>query len=240
MTLSLSRRRTLAGSLLAIPGLAPLEQRARARTGPSPIDHVVHEAIGPVMEKNRVPGVAVAVTVQGKRSLFHYGVASKESGQSVTQDTLFEIGSLSKTFTATLGGLARARGALDLSDKASKYLPALAGTGFDKISLLELATYTAGGLPLQFPHDVTDQDQMVAYFKRWRPAYAPGTLRLYSNVSFGLFGYLAARSMGAPFDDLMERQLFPALCLPAPISGFRATKWATAPMAIRRMTSPFG
>ncbi len=54
---------------------------------------------------------------------------------------------------------------------------------------------------------------MIAYFKGWRPAYAPGTRRLYSNPSIGLFGYLAARSMGEPFEDLLERQLFPALGL---------------------------
>jgi beta-lactamase class C len=213
MTLSLSRRRALAGSLLAIPALTPPAQRGRAQTGPRPIDRVVHEAIGPVMEKNQVPGVAVGLTVQGKRFLFNYGVASKETGQRITEDTLFEIGSLSKTFTATLGGVAGARGALALSDEASKYLPALVGSDFDRISLLDLATYTAGGLPLQFPRDVTNQDEMIGYFRRWRPVYAPGTHRLYSNVSIGLFGYLAARSMGAPFDNLMEQELFPALGL---------------------------
>jgi len=213
MTLSLSRRQALTGSLLAIPALAPVARGARAQTGSRPIDHIVDEAIGPVMERNRAPGMAVAVTAQGKRSLFYYGVASKESGRKVSEGTLFEIGSLSKTFTATLACLAQARGALTLSDKASKYLPALAGSSFDEISLLELATYTAGGLPLQFPDNVADQDQMISYFERWRPVYAPGTRRLYSNPSIGLFGYLAARSMGAPFDDLMERHLFPALGL---------------------------
>ena len=211
MTLRLSRRRALAGSLLAIPELTPRTARSRAQTGQNLIERVVHEAITPVMAKSRVPGVAVAVTAQGKRSLFNYGVASKESGQRVTEDTLFEIGSLSKTFTATLACLAQVGGDLALSDMASKYLSALAGSSFDHINLLELATYTAGGLPLQFPDNVVDRDQMLAYFKRWRPVYAPGTRRLYSNPSMGLFGYLAARSMGAPFADLMERQLFPAL-----------------------------
>jgi len=213
LTLWLSRRRAFAASLLAIPELAPRTTRPHAQTGQSLIDRVVYEAISPVMEKHRVPGIAVAVTVRGERSLFNYGVASKESGQRVTEDTLFEIGSLSKTFTATLACLAQARGDLVLSDMASKYLSALAGTSFDKISLLNLATYTAGGLPLQFPDNVIDWDQMIAYFKRWRPIYAPGTRRLYSNPSMGLVGYLAARSMRAPFDDLMERQLFPALGL---------------------------
>lgn len=177
------------------------------------LERAVNDVIRPTMKENDIPGMAVAVTVNGKRYVFNYGVASKESGQKVTQDTLFELGSISKTFTATLASYAQLRGTLSFTDKASKYLPALAGSSFDDISLLDLATYTAGGLPLQFPDDVTDQDKMIAYYRNWRPAYAAGTHRLYSNPSIGLFGYLAAASMGEPFDDLMERKIFPGLGL---------------------------
>jgi len=174
---------------------------------------IVNEVIRRVMEENNIPGMAVAVTTQGKRSFFNYGVASRESGRRVTEDTLFEIGSISKTFTATLASYAEVTGALSFSDKASRYMPALAGSSFDGISLLDLGTYAAGGLPLQFPDGVTDQDTMIAYYRNWRPAYAAGTHRLYSNPSIGLFGHLAAKSMGQPFDNLMEQMLFPALGL---------------------------
>jgi beta-lactamase class C len=54
---------------------------------------------------------------------------------------------------------------------------------------------------------------MIAYYRNWRPAYPAGTHRQYSNPSIGLFGHLAARSLGKPFDDLMEKMLFPALGL---------------------------
>jgi beta-lactamase class C len=165
------------------------------------------------MEEYNVPGMAVAVTVQGQRSYFNYGVASKESGQKVTEDTLFEVGSISKTFTATLASYAQVTGALSFYDKASRHMPALAGSSFDEISLLDLGTYAAGGLPLQFPDSVTDQHTAIAYYRNWRPAYHAGTHRQYSNPSIGLFGHLAARSMGKPFDDLMEQMLFPALGL---------------------------
>lgn len=177
------------------------------------LERVVNEAIRPVIDQNNVPGMAVAVTVQGKRYFFNYGVASKESGRKVTEDTIFEIGSISKTFTATLASYAQASGKLSLSDNASSYLPALAGSSFDKISLLDLGTYTAGGLPLQFPDEVSDQNKMIDYFKSWQPDYPAGTHRLYSNPSIGLFGHLAARSMGEPFDDLMEGKLLPMLGL---------------------------
>ncbi|MHC5748246.1 MAG: class C beta-lactamase [Nostoc sp.] len=179
----------------------------------SQFEQIVSETIRPIMEENNVPGMAVAVTVQGKRYFFNYGVASKESRQKVTQDTIFEIGSVSKTFTATLASYAQVSGTLSLLDNASKYLPALVDSSFNKISLLNLGTYTAGGLPLQFPENVNDQQEMIAYYKGWQPSYAAGTHRLYSNPSIGLLGYLAARSMGKPFDELMEKKLFPKLGL---------------------------
>ncbi|WP_230534213.1 class C beta-lactamase [Microvirga roseola] len=177
------------------------------------LTQVVNEAIRPVMEEYNIPGMAVAVTIRGQHSYFNYGVASKESGQRVTEDTLFEIGSISKTFTVTLASYAQVTGALSFSDKASKYMPALAGSSFDQISLLDLGTYAAGGLPLQIPDGVTDQETMIAYYRNWRPSYPAGTHRQYSNPSIGLFGHLAARSMGKPFDDLIEHMLFPALGL---------------------------
>lgn len=173
----------------------------------------VDAAIEPVLQEYRIPGMAVAVTVNGKRYFYNYGVASRQSGQKVSRDTLFEIGSVSKTFTATLAAYAQATGALALHDPASKYWPALRGSAFDRISLLELGTYTAGGLPLQFPDEVTGEEKIASYYAGWKPAYDAGTHRLYSNPSIGLFGSLAARSMGKPYAELLEGTLFPRLGL---------------------------
>ena len=177
------------------------------------IETVVNAAVQPVMQAEGIHGMAVAVTVNGQAHYFNYGVASIETGNPVTQDTLFEIGSVSKTFTATLAAYAQATGKLSLSDKASQVLPALRGSAFDNISVLQLGTYSAGGLPLQFPAESDSADKMLGYYKQWKPLYAPGSHRLYSNPSLGLFGYLAAHSMGQPFDDLMEKTLLPKLGL---------------------------
>lgn len=177
------------------------------------METLVNAAVRPVMQAQGIPGMAVAVTVNGKPHYFNYGVASKESAQPVTENTLFEIGSLSKTFTATLAAYAQASGKLSLSDKATQVWPALRGSAFDHISVLQLGTYTAGGLPLQFPTAADSADKMLGYFKQWQPTYAAGTHRLYSNPSLGLFGYLAAQSMGQPFDDLMDNTLLPKLGL---------------------------
>lgn len=177
------------------------------------METLVNAAVRPVMQAQGIPGMAVAVTVNGKPHYFNYGVASKESAQPVTENTLFEIGSLSKTFTATLAAYAQASGKLSLSDKATQVWPALRDSAFDHISVLQLGTYTAGGLPLQFPTAADSTDKMLGYFKQWQPTYAAGTHRLYSNPSLGLFGYLAAQSMGQPFDELMNNTLLPKLGL---------------------------
>jgi beta-lactamase class C len=177
------------------------------------IESIVNAAIEPLMQQQQIPGVAVAITVNGQPHYFNYGVASKDNGKAVTEDTLFEIGSVSKTFTATLAAYAQATGKLSLSDKASKVLPELRGSAFDHISLLQLGTYSAGGLPLQFPDEADAPDKMLGYYKQWKPTYTAGSHRQYSNPSLGLFGYLAANSMGAPFDEVMEKTLLPKLGL---------------------------
>src|SRR5471030_2093320 len=54
---------------------------------------LVDAAVTPVMQQQSVPGMAIALTVNGKAHYFNYGVASRENQQAVTRDTLFEIGS---------------------------------------------------------------------------------------------------------------------------------------------------
>ncbi|KOX99252.1 D-alanyl-D-alanine carboxypeptidase [Pseudomonas nunensis] len=203
-------RLTVLGACVALLGAGPC--LAQAQTDQQ-IQSTVDAAIKPILQTQGVPGMAVAVTVNGKPHYFNYGVASKESVQAVTENTLFEIGSLSKTFTATLGAYAIATGKLSLSDKASQVLPDLRGSAFDNVSVLQLGTYTAGGLPLQFPDEADHADKMLGYFKQWKPVYAAGTHRQYSNPSIGLFGYLAAHNLGVPFDEAMTNTLLPKLGL---------------------------
>lgn len=171
----------------------------------------VDETIRPLMAEHAIAGMAVAITHNGQAYYFNYGVARLDDQQPVNSDTLFEIGSLSKPLTATLAALAQTTGKLTLTDSAGQHWPELQGSKLEHASLLNLGTYTAGGLPLQFPDSVTDPANMLAYYHQWQPEYAAGTHRRYSNPSIGLLGYLTARSMGQPFPMLMEGTLFPAL-----------------------------
>ncbi len=117
----------LLGSLaLAVASTAALPSAGKAAEPPARITATVDATIRPLMAKYDVPGLALAITVDGQRYFFNYGVSSKETGKPVTENTLFEIGSLSKTFTATLICYAQALGQVSLADHAGMYLPALA------------------------------------------------------------------------------------------------------------------
>lgn len=184
---------------------------AAGNADPQAIRETVDQVIRPLMREFDIPGVAVTVVIDGKSEFFNYGVASRETRQPVASDTLFEIGSISKTFTATLAAYAQVNGEVSLSDPVSKYLPSLRGGSFDRISLLNLGTHTSGGLPLQVPADIRDTDGLVDYFEHWQPTSDAGTSRTYSNVGIGLLGLITAQRLHLSFEEAMEKQLFPAL-----------------------------
>ena len=171
---------------------------------------MVDAAILPLMSRHDIPGMAVGVTLGGRSYIFNYGVASRETKTPVTDATLFEIGSVSKAFTATLAAYAQATGKLSLDDPPGKHLPQLRGRPIDRATLLHLGTYTGGGLPLQFPPEVMGEAATMAYFRNWKPLAPPGTRREYSNPSLGLLGRVAASALKDDFAVLMETSVFRA------------------------------
>ena len=198
---------------LALVGSCLLTFASQAAETPSEIAAAVDNAMRPLIEEHDVPGLAVAVTAGGRQYFFNYGVASKESERPVTKDTLFEIGSVTKTFTALLATYAQALGKVSLDDHPSRYMPQLRDSPIDKATLLNLGTYTAGGLPLQFPDSIANDTEIATYFRQWKPTAAPGVQRRYSNPSLGLFGHIISRAMDGTFADLLETELFPKLGL---------------------------
>lgn len=185
---------------------------AMAATDAPAIRAIVDAAIHPLMARHAVPGMAVAVTAGGATHVYNYGLASKEGKAPVTDATLFELGSVSKPMTATLATYAVALGKLSLDAHPGKYMPALQASAIDKASLLHLGTYTAGGLPLQFPKNLKDAE-MLGWFRQWKPEAEPGQQRRYSNPSLGLFGHIAALSLDGDFTVLMEQRIFAPLAM---------------------------
>ena len=165
------------------------------------------------MTEYNVPGVAVAISNHGRQSFYNFGLASKVTHEPVTSDTIFEIGSVSKTFTATLATYAQALGRLSMTDSPAKYLPELRRSSLADVNLIQLGTHTAGGFPLQVPDPITTREQLLSYFATWKPTYAAGSARTYANPSIGLLGMVAAKAMDQSFKTVMEGQLFPRLGL---------------------------
>jgi beta-lactamase class C len=190
-----------------------LSFNSAAQAMDDPLKESVDKAIRPLMQEYAIPGMAIAITIQGKSYLYNYGLASKATQAAVTHQTLFEIGSVSKTLTATLATYAQTQGKLSLSEKVSQALPELRGSSFDQITLLNLATHTPGDLPLQVPEQIQTNAQLFDYLKHWQPSFAAGTHRNYSNPGIGTLGLITARRMNQPFETAIENTLLPMLCM---------------------------
>ncbi|WP_278496043.1 class C beta-lactamase [Pantoea vagans] len=174
------------------------------------VTSLVKAAIEPLMEQQTIPGMSVAVLYKGRAQFVNLGVADLESRRRVTENTLFELGSVSKTFTGTLAGIMIRNGEIRLNDPVQKRWPQLTGEQWRPVRMLHLATYTAGGLPLQLPDEVTDQASLLRFYQNWQPTAAPGLQRQYSNASIGLFGSLMVKG---DYEQAMERHVFQPLRL---------------------------
>lgn len=223
-TVSTLRRTALC---IIAAGILPLSGHAADQK--DALRAIVDASITPVMAKFDLPGMAVAVIVDGQPHYFNYGVASRAEQLPVSEHTLFELGSVSKVFTATLASYAEGAGKLSLADHPGKYMPQLKGRPIDKATLLHLGTYTAGGLPLQFP-DGAASAGAAKYFQQWKPDALPGLQRRYSNPSLGLFGHVTALALKRDFADAMQNELLPALGLQhsyirVPASDIKNLSW---------------
>lgn len=222
----MARTQTRRRALCALPALlAPLGAGASSGGAAASLRAIVEGTIHPLMARHELPGMAVALGVDGESFVFNFGVASLETRAPVTDATIFEIGSVSKMFTATLAALAHHTGRLSLDHAPGRYLPRLKGRPIDRATLLHLGTYTAGGLPLQFPDEVHDDEAALAYFRAWTATARPGVMRLYSNPSLALLGAITARALDGDFATLVQERLLPGF-------GLRSTFVDVPPQAM--------
>ena len=167
-----------------------------------------------LMNEHNISGMAFGIIIDGKSHFYHYGLADKKAKIPVSENTIFELGSISKTFAATLASYSELNGTLKLEDTTDKYIPYLKNSAIGNTKLINLATYSAGGLPLQVPDDVKNNKELLRYYKSWQPVFPINSKRLYSNASIGLFGYISALSMDADYTQLMEEKILPSLNIP--------------------------
>ena len=157
--------------------------------------------------------IVVGIVNAGGATYYSYGTTSAGSGIVPTEDTVFEIGSITKAFTTLMLAELAARGEVSLDDTIGDHLPpaALPRDGGGSISLTELATHTAGLPRLPDNLHLSDRDRPYAgytvadlyrYLSRLTPP--PSDPRYsYSNVGYGLLGHILERQSGQSYGELV-------------------------------------
>lgn len=184
------------------------------------------------LSRQGVPGGAAGVLVRERIVSAAAGKARLDTGQPFTPDTLFQFGSITKLYTATLVMQAVERERLDLNDRVMEILPALrpADDRFREVRLRHLLTHTSG-LPPQHYVDTGRGDDCLARYvdvlNDVRLDHEPGAKRAYANANFVLAGRILEVIHGQVWDKvLLERLLVPA--------GLTETFTDPQPIVIRR------
>lgn len=164
-----------------------------------------------------VPGVAIGVALGDQQHLAGLGVTSVEHPLAVDPDTLFQVGSITKTVTGTVIMRLAERGLLDLDAPVRRYLPELRlgdeGVAA-RVTLRHLLNHTAGWLGDYF-EDMGDGDDALARIVARLaelPQLAPlGALWSYNNAAFYLAGRLVELAAGRPFERVAHDELLAPL-----------------------------
>ena len=181
------------------------------------IDSLVYSA----MEKTTHAGVAIAVVKDGK--VIHqkgYGLASKNSGKKVNEQTLFSIASNSKAFTTTALGMLVDQGKLSWNDKVVQYIPEF--TMYDPyvtahFTILDLVTHRSGlGLgagDLMFIPDGSDftVNDVIRSFQYQDQVSEFRTQYDYDNLLYIVAGEVIHRVSGLSWDSFVEQKIFSPL-----------------------------
>lgn len=172
---------------------------------------------------------AISVGLINKKGVqtFNYGEILKKSNTKPTVDTVFEIGSMTKTFTANLAVQMQNDGILSLDEPIINFLPELRNSIFDKnnISLYHLLTHTSGISEFSLKIFISqmlsiistgksrvteyeyDTERFLNYLSTLKVKNSPGTTWMYSNLGFGLVGKILERISGNSYDDLVKNQI---------------------------------
>jgi CubicO group peptidase (beta-lactamase class C family) len=174
-----------------------------------PVFAQLDEFIARHMTENGAPGMTLAIANrEGPIRISTYGYADTKSGLRVTKDTMFQIGSVSKSFVGLALLQLHDEGKLDLNKPIVEYLPWLTiNSKFAPITTHHILSHTAGlpGAPLLL-------DALLA--ELWT-GYAPGNRFLYSNTGYNILGFLIEALDKRPFADSIRSRLLEPLGMTA-------------------------
>jgi CubicO group peptidase (beta-lactamase class C family) len=170
---------------------------------------------------NHLPGVAYGVVVDDSLLFFGAcGTTNIETGQPVTEHSLFRIASMSKSFTAMALLKLRDEGKLSLSDPVSLYIPSLEQLIYltadaPSVTLFNLLTMTAG-FPEDNPWgdrflDISDRAFMEQVANGISFSTVPSLNYEYSNLGFGLLGHIVTQVSGIPFQEYITKNILEPL-----------------------------
>ena len=192
---------------------------AAAATPPKPtVPEDVAASVRARVDGGLIPGIVVGIVSPGGETYLSRGVRAVGKQGAVDEDTLFEIGSITKTFTGLLLADMVRRGEVSLDDPVAKYLPPQAAPpreGDRQITLLDLATQHSGlpRMPANFaPADPRDPyvdytaEKLYADLPRETLAKPIGTYG-YSNLGMGLLGHVLGRAAKSDYATLVRERI---------------------------------
>jgi CubicO group peptidase (beta-lactamase class C family) len=213
--------------VLAVTGSVILSLPACRPAEPQNVQELVNQQVGLLVQQKKLASAAVAVVRGDDVQTFFYGAVKSGNSQAPNADTLYEIGSVTKTFTAAVLALLVADGVVALDTPVQDLLPP--GTRVPdwngrKISLGDLASHISGlpGLPtnlkiglsnLQDPYaDYTISD-LYDFLADYELKREPGTAYEYSNLGVALLGQALALKSGSTYEQVIQTRLLDPLGL---------------------------
>lgn len=195
--------------------VAQTKKIATDNTLANSLDKKIEELLQPFMFESKTVGLSVGILKDGKSYFYNYGETKKGSGQIPSAKNLYEIGSITKTFTGILLAKAVVEKKINLNDPVNKYLPKnipVIKFGNDTLKIIHLANHTSGlpSLPDNFdftneanPYLDYDDTKLYAYLKIAKLAQKPGQKFEYCNLAVGLLGNILERINKMPFEKMV-------------------------------------
>lgn len=179
-------------------------------------DYVVSQ-----MQKRHIPGLSLAVIKDGKIvKMRGYGLASVELSAPATENSVYQIGSLTKTFTATAVMMLAEDGRLGLDDKVTAHLSGLPAA-WDGVTIRHLLTHTSGLVPDPVPWSLETvgrpytREELLKLITGAPLQFPPGTMYRYANSDYYLLALLIEKVSGKSYGEFLSERIFEPLGMTA-------------------------
>ncbi|HEV7381741.1 MAG TPA: serine hydrolase domain-containing protein, partial [Dyadobacter sp.] len=204
----------------------------------SKMDSAVQKAFADNFEKLDSPGMSIGILKNGKTTFYGYGETAPGNGIIPNENTFFEIGSITKTFTAIAIGEMLLNEQKGIETPIRSYLPPNLPTlqrGGVEVTFRHLLTHTSGlpRMPNNFSslggYETYSQEKLYQYLYNVQPESIPFTNFNYSNTGFGILGNILERYYKTSYNNLLTEQLIRPLNLNDTKVNFEDTdadRWA--------------